>query len=198
MRGAALGPRMAGAAIVLMLGLVPGAARAQADRPPDANCIVGAGGWTSERFGEHVAVLRAGVTAASGAGAGFLLLSCDRAERRFRLSLPEPIALPPAVRGGTILVRSAGRSAPGRGRVVAAVALSGGRVLSRTETAGRPDGLVAALGELLRTRPARLDLLVRPDGAPRLPGRAVPVVLAMVWRDGDVVAIDDFLGSCAR
>jgi len=198
MSGAALAPRTAGAAVVLMLALVPGAARAQAERPPDAGYVVGAGGWASERFGEHVAVLRAGVTAAAGAGAGFLLLSCDRAERRFRLSLPEPIALPPAVRGGTILVRSAGRGAPGRGRVVAAVALSGGRVLSLAETAGRPDGLVAALGELLLTRPARLDLLVRPDAAPRLPGRAVPVVLAMTWRDGDVLAIDDFLGSCAR
>lgn len=160
----------------------------------DASYTVGAGGWVSERFGEGVAILRAPVTAPSRTG--LLLLSCEGGEHRLRLSLPEPLALPrpDTVRSGTILVRGV----PAPGRVVASVVVTGDRILTRAETVRPPGGAVTALADLLRTRPARLDLLFRPDGVPRLPARAVPIVLTMIWRAGDTLAIDDFSKACAR
>lgn len=201
---------------LLTLVLVPGPSLGQAkarssppQRGPDQSFTLGADGWVLERFGRDLAVLRTGVTPASGA-AGLLVLSCEGHERRWRLSLPRPLldAMPqvsPEVllenaTSGDIFLRPSG--SPGRLNLalIGRAQITGRRVLTLAETRSSGDGFVPAFVRLLKAGPERFDLLMRTAGSAlrhRLFGTAVlAVVFAPVVRRTDLIAFDDFLATC--
>nr|WP_254803822.1 hypothetical protein [Methylobacterium sp.]USU34596.1 hypothetical protein NG677_23810 [Methylobacterium sp.] len=209
-RAARHGARLLGV-VLLILDLIPEPSFAQGkgqssppQRGPDRTFTLGADGWVLERFGPDLAILRTRVTPASGT-AGLLVLSCDGNERRWRLSLPQPMLDPmPAnvapMTTGDIFLRPSG--SPGRLNL----AISGRaqitelRVLTLAENRSSGDGLVPAFVRLLKAGPDRFDLLTRTAGSAlghRLFGTAVPAtVFAPVVRRMDLIAFDDFLATC--
>ena len=57
--------------------------------------VLGAEGWSYERFGEDVVVLRAGVTDPTGSGkTGLFVISCDGGTRSLRIKLTEFLQVP--------------------------------------------------------------------------------------------------------
>lgn len=184
--------RLSGTAVaaLLWLGCTPGRTAAH-----EAAYLLGRDGWSLERFGADVVVLRTSVLPGAGAQGrpGLLFVSCAAGARRLRLSLPEPIlpdASAPAAGDG--LVRSS------RGTfLVAAFSVSGGRILDLSD-AGQPfPGAVAAFAGLLRDRPERLDLLLRVRKAPRSLAGLVALRLGLSYGAADRLAFDEFFGVCS-
>lgn len=169
-------------------------------RGPDQRFTLGSDGWVLERFGPDITILRTGlapVPSATGP-AGLLLLSCEGAVRRWRLSFPQRILTDadPST-AGLLLVRPSG--APGDTALarVVQVQITDGRVLTLAEGGASTDEFVPTFVRLLKAGKDRFDLLLR-TGAPYLFGTGFPArVIAPLVGPRDLMVFDDFLASCA-
>lgn len=186
------------AALAMAALSVQGSSLAQglgAERSADRTYALGRGGWSLERFGSDIAILRADVRPErEGAGPpGLLVLSCDAGERRWRLNLPEGIhPRQGSATSATMLLqvpRSAGTYRVNR------IGITGGRVLTVAET-GLPDtGLVPFFVGHLKAGTRQLDILLKVPAA-RSPAILAAYILSPIVQRTDLVAFDDFLATC--
>ena len=166
-----------------------------AERSADKTYALGRSGWSLERFGADIAILRAEVTPdRTGAGpSGLLVLSCDAGERRWRLSLPGGLHPRQAsATSATILLHV---PKPAGAFRVARIGIAGNRVLTVAETGLVDNGFVPFFVRLLKGGPRQLDLLLKPRGA-KPPAVLVAYILAPIVQTTDLVAFDDFLATC--
>ncbi|WP_375407953.1 hypothetical protein [uncultured Methylobacterium sp.] len=166
-----------------------------AERSTDRTYVLGRAGWSLERFGADIAILRADVTPdRAGAGPpGLLVLSCDAGERRWRLALPESLqARQGHATSATMLLQVA---KPAGAYRVTRIGIAGSRVLTVTETGPPNDGFVPFFVRLLKAGTHRLDLLLKVQGAKPSTVLAAYILSPIVQRT-DLVAFDDFLATC--
>lgn len=158
---------------------------------------LGREGWSFERFGKEIVVLRTSVMLPGRPASpqGLLLLSCEAGERRIRIDFPEALLTEQdPVRPATLLVQSS----PKRDFLLAQVTLAKGRSINHSEGSRAPTGLVPSFVNLLQAFPERLVLLLNPDtSAPRL-GRLVPVVFELAFRPVDRLSFAQFHADCTE
>lgn len=166
-----------------------------AERSLDRTYALGRAGWSLERFGADIAILRADVTLdRKGAGLpGLLVLSCDAGERRWRLDLPE--GLHPRHGHATSAKMLLRVSAPAGDHRLARIAIAGGRVLTVTETGSLDDGFVPFFMRLLKAGTRQLDILLKVQEA-KPPAVLAAYILSPIVQKTDLVAFDDFLATC--
>jgi hypothetical protein len=166
----------------------------------DLSYSVGASGWSLERFGSDIAILRAKVTAPSPNDTpGLLLLSCEGAKRRLRLQLPA--ALVSAARPtttGYALIAEPGPPRLGATPLVAAFSLERGATMAVADSQAPGEGAVLRLSRLLQARPTHVNLLLRFARPAAALKTSIPVHLALVFGAQDGVALDDFVSACAK
>ena len=180
---------LAVAAIALLVGL--------ATKPVAAQDFVARSGWQLESFGTDVAVLRTILMAPRSGASGQLLLSCDGPQRRIRLVLPDKAALPPGPTGGVALVKAAGRPAASSW-LVARFSIDRDGVLSIVETADAGGRAALSLARLLRSRPARLEIILQNTSSPITIRRALIYATALAFAPADGPAFDGFIAVCTR
>ena len=167
-----------------------------AERSTDRTYAVGRSGWSLERFGADIAILRAEVTSErTGARPpGFLVLSCDAGERRWRLNLPGGLhSRNTSATFATLLLQV---PRPAGAYRVARIGIAEGRVLTVAETGLADDGFVPFFVRLLKGGTRHFDLLFKIDGAKPSDFLAAYIFAPIVQRT-DLVAFDDFLATCA-
>lgn len=170
---------------------------------PDRVYAVGVSGWTLERFGSGLAVLRARVTSVPprADGSGALLVTCDGRERRLLLDLPQG-DLPQGTRlpdaGGTTAAARMLVSRPGASSqdgFTAKVTIENGRRASLADGARDPGARgVMRFVRMLRRRPDRLNLLLSIGGTNL--ARDIPIHLALAFGPQDAIVLDDVASTC--
>lgn len=183
-----------GVAIFLVNGLIGGPCSAK-----DLSFVVGGGGWRLERFGTDIAILRTNVIApAPNDTPGFLLLSCEGAERRFRFQLP--VSLLPSsgpTAKGYALIAAPGPPKAGVPPLVSAFSLEKGMTLVIAEPSSTSHFAVLRLSRLLQAKPSRLDFLLRFERRDSTLRAVVPLHLALVFGAQEAIVLNDFASTCA-
>ncbi len=190
------------AACCLAGALASGQSLAASDRV----YAIGGSGWTLERFGSGLAVLRARVTTVPPRPDTFgsLLVTCEGQERRLLIDLP--LLDPPQgnltqdlgnVTGATVT----GRMLVARSRehpedsFTARVTIENGRRVNIADGSRDPGarGVMRFVRMLVR-RPGRLNLLVSVGTA--VLARDIPIHLVLTFGPGDAIVLDDVASTC--
>ncbi|AMJ62719.1 hypothetical protein [Bosea sp. PAMC 26642] len=161
----------------------------------DTRLIVGIGGWQLERFEGEVVVLRTTVSVPAKRGLGLLLLSCAGAQRRINIVLPQ-VVFSDGNATRSVLIRPVGRPAPGGSPLLATFATEQRRSLTFLETETGKASVVLHLAEMLRKKPAALDMLAHAGPGAIGFRQLAPFILSMTFTDNDSTALDNFTLAC--
>ena len=162
----------------------------------------GTGGWSLERFGTDVTILRATVPLTARGDRGSLILSCAASERRLALTLPPEAWTRLQGTGATpasearLLFRSSVPDPVTAAFVVARGALTTAQTLVLTETGPSAGSPVVAFVRLLLARPTEIDLLLHAGTGPIGLRRLTAVRLSLSSGSGDQAAFREFIGAC--
>lgn len=157
---------------------------------------VSPGPWSLERFGTDVAVLHNALSTPSPGSAG-LFFGCAGPERRFRLTLPAPVAPTGTGRGGTVSFRPVGAGRP-RLSVVARFDDATAATLTLISDAAGSGNPVSRLAGLLAEESRALDVLVSWGPGPVDLVRLDLFHLMLEGGAPDRALVDQFLAACGR
>lgn len=164
------------------------------------NFLIGHKGWSLERFGDDIAILRAEIsTSSNSAGStGLLLVSCQGPERRLRLSLPESIGGTPPNAVGNILIDTYGGPAESRPFVLARTSIIQRRHLNLSNLDDPASGAVEKFVRLLQSAPMKIQILMMIENAPRTLSSHYSYTFSVKFTRAERLAIDQMVAACSK